>query len=83
MQVNNGANHKQMKMIDEYDTAILISGDGDFSPAIMKAKSYPKKRIQVAFFENEIRKCYSLKEAANSFINLSHIIPSILNNKKP
>ena len=36
-----------------YDTAILVSGDGDFIPAVEKVKDMGK-RVEVACFENTI-----------------------------
>lgn len=66
-----------MAFKDAYDTAILISGDGDLVPAINVVKQIPGKdsklkKVQVAAFENESRRCYDLKNAATSFIRLDH-----------
>jgi len=64
-----------------YDTAILVSGDGDFVPVINKLKEL-KKIVQVAMIMNDNRKSYDLKEHAKSIINLEHIIPGILKKQK-
>jgi uncharacterized LabA/DUF88 family protein len=85
--VNIAVDMVMMALRDEYDTAILISGDGDLVPAINAVKELSgqdgkKKKVQVAAFDNEFRKCYDLKNAASSFIRLDQYFP-IRRKKKP
>jgi len=59
-----------MAVENKYDTAILVSGDADFVPVVRIVKSMKGKKVQVAAFENSLRKCYHLKNEASSFIRL-------------
>lgn len=70
-----------MAVENKYDAAILVSGDGDFVPIIEEVKKL-KKKVQVAAFNNDFRKCYDLKNAASSFIDLGWLIPSIIKEQK-
>ena len=78
----------QLAYEDKYDTGILVSGDGDFVPVIqmihnLSLRNKPRKKIQAASFDNELRRCFDIKEHAYSFINLDYIIPAVLKAKKP
>ena len=66
---------------DVYDTAILVSGDGDFVPVINQLKEL-RKSVQVAMFMNDNRKSYDLKEHSTSIIRMDCIIPPILKKQK-
>jgi uncharacterized LabA/DUF88 family protein len=60
---------------DLYDTAIVVSGDGDLSPSIEKVRAlFPHKRILVAFPPE--RYSLLLKQAASGYfhINRSHLV---------
>ncbi len=50
---------------NQYDVAILVSGDGDFARAIQAVKNTGRK-VEVAFFD----KCYHLQVAADRFVSL-------------
>ena len=50
-----------------YDTAILVSGDGDFAYVIENIKLL-KKRVQVSYFPK--RKCWHLRQISDKFISL-------------
>jgi len=52
---------------DEYDTAILVSSDGDFVPAV-KAVQEKSKNVENIGFENKFS--YHLKQVCNKFIRL-------------
>ena len=53
-----------------YDTAILVSGDGDFIPAVEKVKDMGK-RIEVACFENTIND--GLRLSADTYRDLDGV----------
>ena len=63
---------------DKYDTAILVSGDGDFVPAIKKVQKLGKK-VENAFFK--ISSSTYLKEVCNSSVCLDNFIIDCLKNK--
>jgi len=52
---------------DNYDTAILISGDGDFSDAVNFVKN-KGKHVELAFPDQQ---CYNLKQICDKFILLN------------
>ena len=62
-----------------FDTAIIISGDGDFVPAI-KVVQKLGKRVENAYF-NVSASSY-LKQVCNSSIPLESVVKEILENKK-
>lgn len=63
-----------------YDTAILISGDGDFAPAIIAVKELGK-HVEVAYFKS--RKTYHIKQVCDRFIPLDkNILRPFIKNKK-
>jgi uncharacterized LabA/DUF88 family protein len=66
---------------NQYDDAILLSGDSDFVPAITQVRKNGK-RVQTAAFRNHNNSCYDLINASNSFLDLHHYIPSIIYPKK-
>ena len=55
---------------DQYDIAILVSGDSDFVPAVEKVKLMGKK-VEVASFENGISA--SLRLSADRYHNLDDV----------
>ncbi len=59
---------------NNFDTAIIVSGDGDFFPAMETAKK-EGKRIEVAAFESNIS-----KEASESSNNVIKLRKSFFNN---
>lgn len=65
----------------EYDTAVLVSTDSDFVPLITYLQSINIK-VQVAAFQDDSHSCFDLKNHSKSFINLHHIIPSVLRKQK-
>ena len=62
-----------------FDTAILMSGDGDFVPAIERLKKLGK-RVENAYFK--ISSSYFLKQTCSSSVLLDIIIDEILKKKK-
>ncbi len=62
-----------------YDTAVLVSGDGDFEPAIKQAQKLGKK-VENAYFE--VSRSDFLRVICNSSTNLSRIIPKCLKENK-
>ena len=67
---------------NHYDVAILLSGDSDFVPAITQVRKHHKE-VQVAAFTTKDITCYDLISACNSFVDLHHLIPSIIYPKSP
>lgn len=57
-----------------YDTAIIVSGDEDFVPAIKKAQKLGKKIIN-AYFKSS--SSASLKKTCNDFIYMNELIKSL------
>lgn len=55
---------------DYYDTAILVSGDGDFIPAVEKVKDMGK-RVEVACFGNTINE--GLRLSADTYRDLDGV----------
>lgn len=55
---------------DYYDTAILVSGDGDFVPAVEKVKDMGK-RVEVACFGNTINE--GLRLSADTYRDLDGV----------
>lgn len=53
---------------DHYDVAILISGDGDFAPAVESAKDLGKQ-VEAAFFQQQTST--ELKHISDIYIELS------------
>ena len=60
-----------------YDTAILVSGDGDFEPAIKRAQKLGKK-VENAYFS--ISRSSLLKQVCNKSMLLDDIIGKCLKN---
>ncbi len=54
---------------DYFDVAILVSGDGDFSPAVEAVKEMGKQ-VEVAFFQKETAQ--QLRQVSDLFIDLCH-----------
>ncbi|MCM8829498.1 MAG: NYN domain-containing protein [Candidatus Omnitrophica bacterium] len=54
---------------DAYDTAILVSGDGDFAYVIKNIKLLNKK-VEVAYFPK--RRCWHLRQVSDKFIPLEN-----------
>ena len=61
-----------------YDTAIIVSGDGDFLPLIKKVQKLGKN-VENAYFS--VSRSDSLKTTCNSSINLDHVIEKCLKKK--
>ena len=67
----------------EYDTAILVSTDSDFVPVVNYLTS-SKIKTQVAAFKDNDHSCYDLQNSCpKSFINLHHVVPSVIKQQKP
>ena len=64
-----------------YDTAILVSGDGDFALAIQAVKDLGK-HVEVAYFRKQ--KSYHIIQACDRFIPLDkeNLSPLMLGEKK-
>ena len=60
-----------------YDTAILVSGDGDFEPAIKRSQKLGKK-VENAYFS--ISRSSLLKQVCNKSMLLDDIIGKCLKN---
>lgn len=67
-----------MTTADSYDTAILFSGDGDFTRCVLELQKRGKK-IQVVSTEKTSPSLLAqeLKQQADTFIELADIIPQI------
>jgi uncharacterized LabA/DUF88 family protein len=63
-----------VKRIDDYDTAVLVSGDADFVPVIEQGRSQGK-RIEVVSFRSNTGA--ALIKAADSYLNLEQLIDRI------
>ncbi len=63
-----------VKRIQDYDTAILVSGDADFVPVIEQSRSQGK-RIEVVSFRSNTGA--ALIKAADSYLNLEQLIDRI------
>lgn len=63
---------------NSYDTAILVSGDGDFVPMIRKVQMKGKK-VENAYFQ--ISSSNYLKMVCNSSISLNDIMEECLKDK--
>jgi uncharacterized LabA/DUF88 family protein len=64
---------------NKYDTAILVSGDGDFVPAIKKVQKLGKK-VENAYFS--ANRSNFLKSVCDASILLDMIIRSCLKEQK-
>lgn len=58
-----------------YDTAILVSGDGDFAPAVKRVQKLGKK-VENAYFT--ISRSSLLKQVSNTSIALDDIVGKCL-----
>lgn len=56
---------------DQYDTAILVSGDGDFAPAVKRVQKLGKK-VENAYFE--VSRSSLLKQVCNKSIFLDDVV---------
>jgi uncharacterized LabA/DUF88 family protein len=65
--VNIAVDMLKLAFANQYDTAILVSGDGDFASVVEAVKNLGKK-VECAYVSK--RKCYHLKQVANKFISL-------------
>lgn len=65
--VNIAVDMLKLAFTNQYDTAILVSGDGDFASVVEAVKSLGKK-VECAYVSK--RKCYHLRQAADRFISL-------------
>lgn len=64
-----------MAIRDQYDAAILVSGDRDLEQAVVEAKA-SGKRVEIASFEHVI--CKELKSLADQFFPLDSMVPEIV-----
>lgn len=64
---------------NNYDTAIIVSGDGDFVPAVKKCQKLGKK-VENAYFR--ISRSTFLKKVCNSSIKLDDFIEDCLREKE-
>lgn len=69
----------KMAYKNNYDTAVLVSGDGDFVPAI-KAVQELGKKVENAYFN--ITSSNYLKQVCNTSIPLDKVIENYLREKK-
>ncbi len=53
---------------NEYDTAILVSGDGDFASVVTEVKNLGK-RVECVYVSK--RKCYHLRQVSDRFVTLT------------
>lgn len=68
--VNIAVDMLHLAYTNVYDTAILVSGDGDFAYAIETVKSLGK-HVEVAYFWSKISHPSHLRKAADKFIVLT------------
>ncbi len=66
--VNLAVDMVRYAALDHYDVAILVSGDGDFTPAVDAVKELGKQ-VECAFFPQET--AVVLRQTADVFIELS------------
>lgn len=64
---------------NNYDTAIIVSGDGDFVPAVKKCQKLGKK-VENAYFR--ISRSDFLKKVCNSSIKMDNFIEDCLREKE-
>ncbi|MAH06785.1 hypothetical protein CMI38_00880 [Candidatus Pacearchaeota archaeon] len=65
---------------DEYDTAIIVSGDADFIPILKTVREEYKKKVGNAFFRRT--SSYKLRKACDFSINLNKLIRELNEKKK-
>jgi uncharacterized LabA/DUF88 family protein len=63
-----------VKRINDYDTAVIVSGDADFVPVIEQSRNQGK-RIEVVSFRSNTGA--ALIKAADSYLNLEQLIDRI------
>jgi len=68
--INIAVDMVKMAYHNIYDAAILISGDGDFVPAVKVVQETGKKVIN-AYFGDKARKGYHLRKVCDEFIEFS------------
>ena len=66
--VNIAVDMLKLAFRSEYDTAILVSGDGDFASVVTEVRNLGKK-VECAYVSK--RKCYHLKQVSDKFITLT------------
>lgn len=64
---------------NKFDTAVLVSGDGDFVPAIKKVQKLGKK-VENAYFS--VSRSTFLRKVCDSSILLDEIIPGCIKKRK-
>ncbi len=67
---------------NKYDTAILISGDGDFAPLVQYVKN-KKKKVENYHFKGNVSHNLSKKCKINKVINRKMVNKFFLRTKKP
>jgi len=67
--------------LDKYDTALLISADGDLTRPVVKVRSvYPKKRFVLAFPPDRISERFKREASASFHIGANSIRQNQLPN---
>ncbi len=66
---------------NNYDVAILVSGDTDFLPAVKLAKKFGK-HVTVAAFVDDNNTCIHFQHTASSFMDLHHHVPQLIYEKQ-
>ncbi len=61
---------KMVELMDEYDTAVLITGDGDMLGAVQRVQQ-KGRRVEVVGFPSSMSRV--LREAADEFIDISQL----------
>lgn len=77
--INLGIDIVSLAYEDQYDTAILVSGDGDFAPAIKRVQKLGKK-VENAYFS--VSRSSLLKQVCNSSILLNDIVEKCVKEDK-
>lgn len=69
-----------VSMVDWYDTAILLSADGDFAPAL---EAVSRKGVRVVLISRKDRTAEALVDLTDEFVDLNEIIGQIGSRWEP